>query len=66
LERRDKDNFTPLLMAATYGHADTIDLLLKKRADYEAVEKNEKTAIYLCSEEDNLEALKVDIIYLLI
>lgn len=59
MEYRDKDGYTPLLIAATYGHADTVHLLLRKGADFEAVEKNDKTAIYLACEEDKPEALAV-------
>ena len=59
MEKRDKDNFTPLLMAASWGHAAIIKTLLQRRADYNAVEKNDKTAIFLCAEDDNLEALQV-------
>jgi serine protease inhibitor len=61
LEYRDKDGYTALLIAATYGHADTIHSLLGRGADYEAVEKNDKTAVYLACEEDNAEALSVSI-----
>ena len=46
-------------MAAYSGHAESLDTLLKKGADYEAVDKNDKTAVYLAAEEDKLEALKV-------
>lgn len=59
LEKRDRDNYTPLLMAAYSGHAESLDALLKKGADYEAVDKNDKTAVYLAAEEDKLDALKV-------
>ena len=59
LEKRDRDNYTPLLMAAYSGHAESLDTLLKKGADYEVVDKNDKTAVYLAAEEDKLEALKV-------
>lgn len=60
LEKRDRDNYTPLLMAAYSGHAESLDALLKKGADYEAVDKNDKTAVYLAAEEDKLDALKVN------
>jgi ankyrin repeat protein len=46
-------------MAAYSGHAESLDTLLKKGADYEAVDKNDKTAVYLAAEEDKLDALKV-------
>ena len=59
MERHDKDNFTPLLIAACQGHADTIKTLLKRGARMSATDKNEKSAIYWAAEEDNLEALQV-------
>ena len=46
-------------MAAYSGHAESLDTLLKKGAYYEAMDKNDKTAVYLAAEEDKLEALKV-------
>ena len=59
IEKRDKDNFTPLLLAACYGHADTIKRLIKRGADLKAVDKDDKNAIYWTAEEDHLEALSV-------
>ena len=59
INRRDKDNYTPLLLAATYGHVQTVELLLQKGADYTAVDKYDKTAIYLAAEENKLAVLEV-------
>ena len=55
----DKDNFTPLLIAACNGHADTIHTLLDLGARIEDVDKNDKSALYWAAEEDNVVALKV-------
>ena len=46
-------------MAAVSGHAEIVNLLLKKGADYMAMDKNDKSAIFLAAEEDKVEALKV-------
>ena len=59
INRRDKDNYTPLLLAATYGHPNTVELLLHKGADFTAVDKYDKTAIYLAAEENKLTVLEV-------
>ena len=59
IDKHDKDNFTPLLIAACNGHADTIKTLLGHGADLFAVDKNDKTAIFWAAEEDNVEALQV-------
>ena len=59
IDKHDKDNFTPLLIAACNGHADTIKTLLSHGADLFAVDKNDKTAIFWAAEEDNVEALQV-------
>ena len=59
IESRDKDHFTPLLVAASQGHPDMIRLLLKNKADFEAVDKYDKTALYWAAAEGKQQALKV-------
>ena len=59
INRRDKDNFSPLLIAASNGHASTIRTLLQKGARLYDVDKNDKTALFWAAEEDNVEALEV-------
>ena len=59
VEHRDHENFTALLVAAKYGHTETIATLLKNRAKVNAVDKYDKTVIHQCSEESHPEALKV-------
>ena len=56
---KDRDNFTPLLIAACYGHAKAVELLIESGADIMAEDKNERTALFLAAEEDRLEVLKV-------
>lgn len=60
LEKRDRDNYTSLLMVAYSGYVEFLDVLLKKGVDYEVVDKNDKTAVYLAVEEDKLDVLKVN------
>ncbi|KAH9498505.1 Transient receptor putative cation channel sub A member 1 [Bulinus truncatus] len=57
INKRDKDNYTPLLLAAFYGNVETVDLLLRKGADYTAVDKYDKTAIFLAAEKNHLNVL---------
>ena len=59
IDKHDKDNFTPLLLAACNGHADTINTLLENGASIWDVDKNDKTVLYWTAEEDNVEALVV-------
>ena len=59
IEVKDRDNFTPLLLAACYGHAKAVELLISSGADILAEDKNERTALFLAAEEDRLEVLKV-------
>ncbi len=54
-----RDSFTPLLMAASCGHADAIQTLLDNNADVEAVDKDDKTAVYWCADQGKIEALEV-------
>ena len=61
---KDRDNFTPLLLAACYGHANAVELLIQSGADIIAEDKNERTALFLAAEEDRLEVLKVNFIVL--
>lgn len=60
LEKRDRDNYTSLLMVAYSGYVEFLDVLLKKGVDYEVVDKNDKIAVYLAVEEDKLDVLKVN------
>ena len=59
IDMHDKDNFSPLLIAACNGHGSTIKLLLDKGAFLYALDKSDKTAIYWCAKENKVEALKV-------
>lgn len=59
VNRKDKDNYTPLLIASVKGNAETIDILLGMGADITICDKNDKTAIYLAAEENKIQALQV-------
>ena len=59
IEFRDKDNFTPLLIAASNGHSATIGELLKQGANLRAVDKHEKSAVFWAAQENEVQALTV-------
>jgi hypothetical protein len=47
---KDKDGYTPLMMAAAKGHDDAVRLLLLRKADADFVTWNEKTAAMLATD----------------
>lgn len=55
----DKDNYTPLLVAASEGHTGVVKLLLEKGANLKATDMRDKTAIFLAAEENRVDTLKV-------
>ena len=59
IECLDKDNYTPLLIAASTGHTAVVKLLLKRGANLEAKNKQDKTAIFLATEENRTDTLRV-------
>ena len=59
MDSLDKDNFTPLLVAASEGHTHVVTLLLEKGANLKAKERHDKTAIFLAAEENRVDTLKV-------
>lgn len=64
MTKHDKDNFTPLLIAACHGHTETIECLLQEGATLSDIDKNDKSAIYWAAAENKVDALKVcNIIY---
>ncbi len=49
LDERDAFGQTPLLLAAEKGHTDSVDYLISKSADLNAVNSEGKTALYLAT-----------------
>ncbi len=66
IERRDKDNFTPLLIAASNGHSQTIKVLLDHSADISARDKHDKTAMFWAAEENQPDGLQVSLLHIII
>ena len=59
IESRNKENLTPLLMAAAEGHTQLVKILLKNGASMKLTDIYEKTAIFTAAEENNVDTLKV-------
>lgn len=59
IDYRDNDMRTPLLLAVMHSHVEATKALLKHSADVTVVDVNNKTAVYLASENNNLKILKV-------
>lgn len=58
-EKRDKDGLTPLLSAAYCGSKDGIAMLLQNDVKAGAVDKDEKTAMHLATDENSDESLSL-------
>jgi ankyrin repeat protein len=61
IESRDKDNYTPLLVAVAQGNKEATDALLKRDANIRVMDSSDKTAIYIAAEENCLDILDVSI-----
>ena len=59
IECLDKDNYTPLLVAAGEGHTNVVQLLLNRGANLKAKDTQDKTAIFLAAEENCIDTLRV-------
>ena len=59
VELREHENCTALLIAAKYGHTETVSVLMKNRAKVTAVDKDDRTILHQCAGENHLEALRV-------
>ena len=56
---RDKDKETPLMMAVRKNNVETVDVLLARMADITVKDANDKTCLYVASEEDCTDVFKV-------
>ena len=61
IESRDKDNYTPLLVAVAQGNKEATDALLRRDANIRVMDSSDKTAIYIAAEENCLDILEVSI-----
>lgn len=59
INSKDKDGYTPLMMAAAKGHDDSVRLLLLRKADPDRITWNEKTAAMLARENRHKETAQL-------
>lgn len=59
VDSRDKEGNTPLLLAARYNHANTLDYLLEAHADIEARDKKGSTALLLACRHDSVRGVEL-------
>ena len=69
-EAKDIDNYTPLLTAAEFGQKEAFECLLNNElglsAKITAQNKDKKSTLFLASESNHPEIVKVRLIFLLI
>ena len=58
---RDKDKETPLMMAVRKNNKETVNVLLTRMADITVKDANDKTCLYIASEEDCADVFMVGI-----
>ena len=56
--KADGDGWTALLIAASFGHIEAADALLKRNADPENKEKNDRTMVFLAADEGHWKFLE--------
>ena len=59
IEKRDRDNFTPLLLAAAEGNAEAVEVLLQHGADIYAQDREDRSVLYWASKENHVKAAEV-------
>ena len=59
IENKDKDNFTPLLLASAEGNAEAVELLLNSGADIYALDKEDKSALFWASAQNHVKVVEV-------
>ena len=59
IEKRDRDNFTPLLLAAAEGNAEAVEILLQHGADIYAQDREDKSVLYWAAAENHSNAVEV-------
>ena len=59
IEARDKDNYTPLLVAVAQGNELSVSALLEHDADIRVKESSDKSAIFIAAQENCVDVLQV-------
>ena len=55
----DEDSYTPLLIAAAHGQTEAMKLLIDRGAPVDDLDKDGKSVVFVASEENHTEVLKV-------
>ena len=59
IEKKDKDNFTPLLLAAAEGNSESVEVLLKNGANINVVEREDKSVLYWAAAQNHEQTVSV-------
>lgn len=59
----DSENQTPLMLAVSNGHKETVEVLLACDADLSIVDMYDKSVIYCAAEENSVDVLKVLLVF---
>ena len=59
IEAKDKDGYNPLLLAASDGNAEAVDILLKMQADIFVLDKEERTVLYWAAMQNHKNVIDV-------
>ena len=59
IEARDKDNFTPLLLASCEGNDEAVDILLARGADINALDREDKSALFWAAAQNHSKTMEV-------
>ena len=51
MNRRDRENFTPLLLAASEGKPEAVETLLKHKADVTVTDKSDRSCVFWAAHE---------------
>ena len=57
----DNDSYTPLLVATAHGQTDAMKLLIDRGAPIDDLDKDGKSVVFIASEENHKEVLKVEL-----
>ena len=59
IEARDKDGYNPLLLAASEGNAEAVEILLRSQADIFVIDKEERTVLYWAAMQNHKNVIDV-------
>ena len=63
MEAQDINLSTPLLVAAAHGQVQAIKVLIRRKADIDALDKNRRSAVFIACEHNHTAVLQVSHTY---